>query len=474
MTEQRPLWSHQQRAIDFLRHHSAAYLAWEMGTGKTRTIIEFINHLRNQSMEEAGISMPAYPANVLIVCPKSVIEVWRDEIEKWATVPILPLPLAKGTTRKREETLRKHLGNIGTLAVIVNYDAIHRSDLGKTIAAQRWDVCICDEVHRIKSPSGVASRFMSSFQDKCSRRIGLSGTPMPHSPLDLYAQMRWIDKRIFGTSNTIFKSRYAILGGFRRNGKPVQVVGYKNQSDLNRRFYTVADRILKEDVLDLPPKVTVERLFDLDPVVYKHYKQIESGIKTEIRDRTITTANALVRTLRLQEITGGSCGTDGGAREIFKNNKKADVLEEVLGDIDKSEPVVVFCRFRHDLNEVARIAVKAGRMAFELSGAKNEIEEWKDAAKSGAVFAVQIQAGGLGIDLTLARFAIYYSCTWSLGDYDQSAARIHRPNQDRPVKYIHLLARGTIDFAVFNAIKKRRNIVDSVLDHLNHDMEKTT
>ena len=85
----------------------------------------------------------------------------------------------------------------------------------------------------------------------------------------------------------------------------------------------------------------------------------------------------------------------------------------------------------------------AVRTARELSGSRHELEEWQDGA--GQVLAVQIQAGGLGVDLTRAAYCIYYSLGFSLSEYEQSLARVHRPGQTRPVAYYHLIAEHTVD-----------------------------
>ena len=79
------------------------------------------------------------------------------------------------------------------------------------------------------------------------------------------------------------------------------------------------------------------------------------------------------------------------------------------------------------------------------------------------VLAVQIQAGGLGLDLTLARYAIYYSLGFSLGDYSQSMARLHRPGQTHPVEYIHIVASGTVDETVMDALARREAVIETIL-----------
>jgi hypothetical protein len=82
------------------------------------------------------------------------------------------------------------------------------------------------------------------------------------------------------------------------------------------------------------------------------------------------------------------------------------------------------------------------------------------------VLAVQIDSGGIGVDLTRARYSMYYSLGFSLGSYEQSLARIHRPGQTRPVEYIHLLAEDTVDEKVMTALARRADVVNAVLQQL--------
>ena len=66
----------------------------------------------------------------------------------------------------------------------------------------------------------------------------------------------------------------------------------------------------------------------------------------------------------------------------------------------------------------------------------------------------------------MARYAIYYSLGFSLGDYSQSMARLHRPGQTHPAEYINLLASGTIDETVMDALARRAAVIDHILEEV--------
>jgi SNF2 family DNA or RNA helicase len=144
---------------------------------------------------------------------------------------------------------------------------------------------------------------------------------------------------------------------------------------------------------------------------------------------------------------------------------KAATLEDRLEDLPQTEPVVVFCRFRNDLNEVAAMARRLGRTYAELSGNENTLERWQEG--NATIIGVQIQSGGAGIDLSRAAYCVYYSLGFSLGEYEQSLARLRRPGQTRCVRYYHLVAQGTVDEQVYAALRERRSVVDAVLEKLS-------
>ena len=442
-------WPHQTEALDFISSKAGAMLAMDMGTGKSRVVVDLV-------------AKKGY-RRVLVLAPLSVVgNVWPGEFEKHAPGLLDVLPLAGKTVRTRQELAAKAIDSGRPTAVVLNYDAVWRQPFADWAMRQPWDLLVMDESHRIKAPGGVASRYCSRLSDRVPHRVALTGTPMAHSPLDIYAQFRALDKRVYGTSFTRFKSRYAIMGGFNR----MMVVAYQREAELRDLFYSRAYRVESGDVLDLPDTLTVNLKCDLGREGRRLYDEMADEFVADVEGGQVTAANALSRLLRLQQITSGYGRRDDGT-DVEVDTAKAKVLDDILTDIGK-EPVVVFCRFRHDLDVVHRVAAKAGLVSYEVSGRRKDLANW-----TGGVLAVQIQAGGLGLDLTLARYAIYYSLGFSLGDYNQSMARLHRPGQSRPVEYIHILASDTVDETVMDALARREAVIDHILEEARDGANKT-
>ena len=154
---------------------------------------------------------------------------------------------------------------------------------------------------------------------------------------------------------------------------------------------------------------------------------------------------------------------DGNGREI--GSEKADATADILDDLPPDEPLVVFARFHHDLDATHAAAKRMGRASCELSGRRNEIGSvWRPGPAT--VAAVQIHSGGVGVDLTAARYAAYFSVGFDGADWEQSLARLHRQGQTRKVTYIRLVGIDTVDEKVYSALAARQHVVKSVLGDL--------
>jgi SNF2 family DNA or RNA helicase len=342
--------------------------------------------------------------------------------------------------------------------VIINYDSVWRAPFAEWAEKQQWDLIIADESHRLKAPGGKASLAFKRLRPHARGRLALTGTPMPHSPLDVYAQFRFLSQSIFGPSFAAFRQKFAVMGGFQRK----QVTGFQCLDELEALMRTITYRVSK-DVLDLPPQTHVTYHCELSGDAQRIYHDLEEDFVAEVLDGRITASNAMVKLLRLQQVAGGWVKTDDGQYHRV-DSAKEKLLADTLEDMGPGEPVVVFCRFHADLDAVHEAAKSAGYQSLELSGRRDELKRWQTG--DAQVLAVQISAGGVGVDLTRARYSIYYSLSFSLGEYDQALSRVHRPGQTRPVEHIHLVARNTVDTKIMRALEKRAEVVSAILDEI--------
>lgn len=440
-------WVHQGCAFSFIHDKTAWYLAMEMGTGKT---LVTIMHILESGLER-----------VLILCPKSVLQVWQDEWNKHAPNHGYDiLVLDNGTSKKKAEAvkLRFAVANSGgrKVVVVVNYDSARQQALADELLAHKYDLVVLDEAHKIKSPGGVTSRFCARLGKQASYRGCLSGTPLPNNLLDSYAQFRFLDPGLFGTNFARMRNAYAVMGGYDNR----EVVAFRNVDRFERLFNYLTYRVDK-DVLDLPPVTTMYAYSDMSAPAAKIYDELRKEFITSVRSGEVTATNALVQLLKFQQLTGGFIIDDeGGTSEI--DHEKQALLLDILDGISAREKVVVFCRFKHDLEATRKAATDLRRSYGELSGNQNDLE-FGQIPDHINILGVQIQAGGLGVNLTAARYAIFFSAGFSLSDYLQACARVHRGGQDRPVTIMHLVCRHSVDEKIYQALQDKKEVIDSIL-----------
>lgn len=453
-----PAWHHQKQCFWFAKNLPGVMIAFDMATGKSRIAIDIIQNREHWQ--------------TLILCPKSVIDVWPTQFERHAVREYTIITGSEGSVANRVERIKRDLSlsraRLRPAVVVLNYEAAWREPMDEFLLTHHWDCVVLDESHRIKSPSGKSSKFCSRLGDSVPSRICLTGTPMPHKPTDIYAQYRFLDKGIFGTSFVNFRARYAVMGGYGNHTE----VSYQNQDEMHEKMYQIAMRVMADDVLDLPETMDIVRTCKLSTSARAIYDSVDKEFVAEVGAGMVTVTNALTKLLRLQQITSGFVTMDHG--EQYSQSKshiqeidtaKAELLLDILTDLHPKEPVAIFCRFHPDLNTIKAVGDSLGRGVLELSGRVNQLAAWQaDTTGDTPILAVQIQSGGLGVDLTRARYQIFYSLGYSLGDYLQARKRCHRPGQTRSVKFIHLVAEHTKDADVYKALEQRLEVVESILD----------
>ena len=441
-------WQHQIDALEFGHTKTAVMWAMDMGTGKSKVAIDDItNH---------GFK------NTLLVCPKKGMSTWRTNFEDHSLGLVEPIFIEKMTNRKkRAEFIIDMLKSKKPVVIIINYESVWKSPLkARLLLAARkglLDCIVLDESHRIKGAGAKASRFLGTLGKWVKHRRCLTGTPMPHSPLDIYAQYRFLDPTIYGTSYQDFKMRYTVPEIW----NPRVIRNFKNLDDLHEKFYRIAFRVMSDDVLDLPPTHHIVRRVELSDTGRRVYNDLEQKFVAEFEGNEITAANALVKLMRLMQVTSGAVKDESGIMRYIDREKQAD-LYDLLEDLPQTEGLVVFGRFSSDLKYAAEAATLSKRPYFEMSGRVDQHEDWKTAPAS-AVLGVQIQSGKEVVNFTKARYAYFFSTGFSLGDYQQCLKRTHRPGQTRPCTYFHAVASRTVDEKVRYALKHNEQIVESVL-----------
>lgn len=454
-----PLREHQLLAIRWARDAGSVYLEHDMGTGKTATTI--------------GLASILGARRTLVACPNMVVDVWPAQIRKHSTLPFRVAacgPDVDGTAKKvklAQQTVEEGDRLVQPVFVVVNHEAVWRTAFAKWASRVPWDLLVIDEAHKTKTPSGKLSGFLKDFAPGIPWKVALSGTPTPKDPLDLYAQLRWLEPGVFGTNFEAFKRRFAEFGGY----GGYEVTEWKNQEEFSRKWGFIRHKVRTSEVLELPPMEHVVVPVALGNDERRIYRDLEREFVADIEAGTITVANVLTRALRLSQVVNGHVGIDTddpkNRRVETVGHSKERALEDLLDGAPRDEPIVVFTRFVHDVEAVRRVAAMLEREVYEVSGREKTLAGWKSAAAAGRgpIIAVNIQSGKEGIDLTeAARYVVYFSLGYSLGDYEQSLKRTHRDGQTRPVTYYYLVGKGTIDERIAAALREKKSVVEMMLE----------
>lgn len=405
----------------------------------------------------------------LIVAPTSVCSVWPKEFGEYAAFPY-HVAVLLGTKEKRLEALRSlETYPFKALKVaVINYESVWREGIIEAIKNWKPDFIICDESQRIKEPRAKQSKAMHELGDLARYKMILSGTPIQNNAVDLFSQYRFLDSSVFGTNFYAFRNRYAIMGGFDHR----QIIGYKNLDDIVKREHSIAYRVTKEEALDLPEQTFLTRYIELTGKDRDLYQKIKRDGFAELEHGgQITAPTILAKLLRLQQFTGGFIQADEKEKPQFVYSGKINALDDILEDyvISSGKKLVVFCRFRPEIDLISdhlkkrgiRFCSIYGDIKIEDRGAIVEDFQKNPATK---VFLAQIDTAGLGITLTAADTAVYYSENFNYAAYSQSLSRIHRIGQRNTCTYIHLVVEHSIDETILKALSKKEDLAKTVVD----------
>lgn len=432
---------------------------FEMGCGKTLTAVAVMGALYNtRSLHK-----------VLVVAPASVCAVWPKELAQYAVFPVRARVL-DGDRKRRLLTLAdlgaepgKHLR-----AAVVNYESTWRDGIFEALCQWKPDLIVADESQRIKSPAAAQSKAMHKLGDLAVFRLILSGTPVQNNAADLWSQYRFLAPEIFGTNFYVFRGRYAIMGGYGNK----KIVGYQHMDELIRKEYSAAYRVTKAEALDLPEQTFETRYVEFTPK--------EAGLYEELRRRSIaeleqsgrvTASTVLTKLLRLQQLTGGFIHADNTDSSIQSGRGKLDAVADILDDyvLESGRKLVIFARFLPELDALECLA-KSKKIGYvRLDGGvplrdRGELVRCFQEETDTRLFLGQIDTVGLGITLTAADTAVYYSYNFNYASYSQSLSRIHRMGQKNTCTYIHLAVSDSVDEQILQALAQKEDLAKSVVD----------
>lgn len=448
-------FAHQQRAFEFaLEEFNASHgvaLLMEMGTGKTVTSIAIAGALH----------LAGRVNRVIVVAPLSVLGMWEEEFSRFAAFPFTVALLNKGSCKDKADELAK-LTCEGLQIAIVNYETAWRIE--KDLLTFDADLIIADEGHKMKEARTAQSKAMHHLGDKARYKLLLTGTVITNREIDVFSQYRYLNSTIFGTSFYVFRNRYFDMVGY---GNHTPQFKRHMLDDFLKRMHSIAFRVTKAECLDLPEITEEVRTVELEPQVQRIYAQLEKESFTELIGTEVSAVNVLTKLLRLSQVTGGHLTDDEGDTKAIskaKLNALSDIIDTAMAEDKK---LVVMARFVPELNDIQALLLSKGiEYAVVRGGVKDREEEvcrFREDPNC-RVFIGQIAAAGLGITLTAASTMVFYSLDYSMSNFEQAKARIHRVSQKEPCQYIYLVAKNTVDMKVIRALRHKVDLAKALVD----------
>lgn len=384
---------------------------------------------------------------VLVIAPLRVAEdTWSTEVEKWDHLKHLKISKILGTKKQRKDAIMKDADIYVTNRE--NVDWLVTECFNSWI----WDMVVIDELSSFKSSKAKRFRALKKVRPYFKRIVGLTGTPAPNSLIDLWPQIYLLDGgQRLGKTITGYRERYFKPG--RRNGYVVYNWELKEGSEesIQNKISDICISMSAKDYLDLPERIDNRVEITLPIKVMDTYKQLEKDLVLEIGEEDITAANAAVLTNKLLQLANGAIYSED--KEVVRiHDEKLDRLEEII-DIANGKPVLVSYNFKHDYDRISKMLTK-NKIKHQTLNTSDDIKKWNNGEIQVAL--LHPASAGHGLNLQYGgNIIVWFGLTWSLELYQQANARLHRQGQKETVIIHHLIAKGTVDEDVMNALANK-------------------
>jgi len=462
-----PPYKHQLKALEMSWNRETFAYFMEMGTGKSKVLVDNMAMLYDKGKINGA----------LIIAPKGVYRNWFS-LEIPQHLPshvdyktVLWTALTSKTKDKEYQQLLKQDYDLHIL--LMNVEALSTKKgvefAGKFLRCHKALMAV-DESTTIKNPAAKRTKAILALSQQVKYRRILTGAPVTKSPLDLYSQCAFLNEHLLGFSSYYtFRNRYAQMIERNFGGRRVQIVAsYRRLDELAETLKAFSYRVLKEDCLDLPPKIYMKREIELTDEQKKAYTTMKSSALALLNGKIATAPHVLTQLMRLHQITCGHFKADDGTIQEFKNNRMSellDLLEEMEGK------VIIWANYIYDIEQIVKTigqeygddSIVQYYGAIESKKRQTNIDKFQDPKSKARFFVGNPQTGGYGITLTAASNVIYYSNGYDLEKRLQSEDRAHRIGQKKSVTYVDIIARKTVDEKIVKALRKKINIASAIM-----------
>lgn len=436
----------QPAGVEYCLNRPRVLIGDEPGLGKTIQAILLANSISAR--------------NVLCVVPGNVRLQWRDQIQRWSTIP-KPLTYVVNKSSDGVHPTANY--------VVVSYNLAHHEGIFRALMARRWDLIVADEVHFAKTIGSRRTRalfgggediFKTTWLTQNTERVlGLTGTPLPNRPREAYVIGRsfahevwdWMsyDKfcHRFNPASRSFGERVGRLGEFRA-----------------RLRCNIMVRRLTSQVLPDLPKARYE-ITSVDPT--KETKEVMRG---ELKALGLTDLKKLdaseLRRMLQDADTAGAISTlrrQMGEAMVPAIHNHVEMLLD--GGVRK---LVVFAYHKSVMEALeAKWGVKHGvetiRGGMTEKAKYNAVQRFK--MGRARIFLAQTLVGGLGLDglQHASSHAVIAEASWVPGDNEQVVRRLRRIGQESSVLAQFLVVRGSLsEYVLARSIEKDIHVTEAL------------
>jgi SNF2 family DNA or RNA helicase len=458
---------------------SFAYLM-DMGTGKSKVILD----------EWGAGEMNGGPKDLLVVAPAGSYRNWfqdKSELQRAEINVHLSEDLRdrmvvnhwrSGSGKAHRDSLAEFLRvRDRPRALFVNIEALSSVEACRELITeylgQDHSYFAIDESTTIKNPGSIRTEWLTHLAEMADVRRIATGLLTPRSPLDAWAQFNFLDWRILGRQNYYaFRARYAVtkkveLKHGPQAGRAVKLtVGYRNVEEIQQRIAPYSFRVLKEDCLDLQPKVFMTR----DVAHTKEQARIYADLRDKAHamitsDAYVTVDMILQMFIRLHQVNlGFVVDEDGNIHDIPE--KRTDEIIKIVDEASKK--VIIWTPFQHrirSLNE--KLKKEFGEKSVALFYGANRGTRYEDEKRflgdpECKIIIASQPSGMRGNTWLPGTTVIYDSNTFDLEQRQQSEDRPHRKGQTDRVTYFDLLTENTIDYRFVHAMRNKYDMATTI------------
>ena len=455
-------FSHQLEGVEYGLKYDRWFLGDEQGLGKTKQVID---------IAVARKVMYGYRF-CLIVCGVNTLKWnWVNEIHTHSKEDAYILGQRRKGTKIRIGSTKDKLEDLKLMYdrkephpyfIITNVESFRDKNIADTISdlckKGIIGMCAADEMHKMKNPTAQQTKGFLKCLPYC--RIGMTGTPLMNSPMDLYVILKWLGYESHAFYS--FKQHYCVMGGY----GGYEIVGYKNLDQLTAQVREIMLRRLKSEVLDLPEKIYVDDIVEMEGKQAVMYKEVEAGLKADYINGDIDLTNPLSALIRLRQTTG----YPGILSDEITESAKLDRMEELVENCTSNdEKVIIFSNWTQMTDAICNKLKSSRHKVGVITGetpdsSRQEIVDVFQNSSDLSVLVGTIGAMGTGLTLTAATTVIFVDEPWNKALFDQAVDRAHRIGQKNNITIYSIMCKDTIDERIHNLIYKKGAMSDAIID----------